>query len=138
MKKALYAISFSILLISCKNELKKSGVCISDTINVKVAYKMIHHFSDSAVGHSLSDIIRFFRIDNSCLNDLTSMDGVTTFWTAADTNTNKTLIIAETWEKSKTKPQWHMLKAIICPPPPAPPCDTLNGGGDFSELIPLP
>jgi hypothetical protein len=135
MKKALYAISFSILLLSCKNELEKKEGCLSDTINVKKAYKMIHHYGDSAVGHNLNDIIRFFRIENSCLNELSSINGVTTFWTAADTNTNKPLIIAETWEKGETKPQWHMLKAIICPPPPAPPCDTLNGD-DFAEFLP--
>ena len=135
MEKALYAISFSILLISCKNKIEKKVNCLGDTISVKVAYKMIHHYNDTSVGHNLSDIIRFFRVDNSCLHELASVEGETTYWTAADTNTNKAVIIAETWEKGKTKPQWHMLKAIICPPPPAPPCDTLNSG-DFADFLP--
>ena len=139
MKKAIYsAVSFCFLFISCNNVSKNlASGCLKDTLSVKQAYSMIHHYSDSAVGHNLKDIIRFFRIDNNCLDQIASISDETTFWTGADTVTHNPVIIVETKEQGEKYPQWYLMKVIIiCPPPEVPPCDTLINTGDFQELFP--
>ena len=133
------AISIGVLLMSCAKLNNKAGGCPYDTINVFAAYRMIHHYGDSLVGKSASQIIRHFRIDNNCLANIVASSDEATFWTAADTVTNAPLIIIETKGGGKQHPSFYMMKGIpLCPPPTTPPCDTLINSGDFEQMFPLP
>jgi hypothetical protein len=139
MRRASYgAILLGVLLTSCAKTGSKKASCINDTISVFAAYRMIHHYGDTTVGHGLSDIIRHFRIDNNCLSALMIAADETTFWTGADTITHMPLIIIET-KQSGNPPHWFAMKGIpLCPPPTTPPCDTLRNIGDFADMFPLP
>lgn len=119
------ASSLIFLISSCTTPVTPTDETPStmDTISRKAAYRMIQHYRDSAVMHYPGELVRMIRLQNSVLKGICDLDGTTSFWTAADTNTHKLMLIVQ----SKSTGGGSTFMAVpgeVCPPPTTPPCDT--------------
>lgn len=119
------AISLSFLLWACNNPEPSSPAKVSskDTISAKAALKMIRHYRDSSVYHDPGGLVRMMRFQNAALKGICESDGTTTFWTAADTITNKMMIIVQ-MKSVEGGSTFMAISGDVCPPPTTPPCDT--------------
>ena len=131
-----YAVLICLFFCSCKDGDKKS---LPKPISPKAAYAMIHHYTDSAVSHSVDSLIRYIRFNNADVSALFSKDARITFWMAADTVTNQPTIIVEYDELPHSPdpdPVFFTMASLslnLCPPPRTPPCD-VGAMSEFSGL----